>query len=170
MIFKDKKAEKLLPEVGFPPYKFELGKKPHPEKNGGHGFAYAQIESENAIDNTNYLASKTYLHAIDLFNFEYYWEAHVWFEKLWLKSIKNTEQKSLLSALILLSACLLKLENQKMSSFYSLLKKSKKQLESTQSQIVLGIEIEQIKKLLKRLENNSDYRPIIKLRQSEIQI
>ena len=86
----------------FPPYHFIPGKAQHPEKEGGY-LRGTTIEAFDFNEN-NFKANETYLYAIDLFNNEYYWEAHVYWEVLWNFVGRKTSQGFFLQALIKLAA------------------------------------------------------------------
>lgn len=86
----------------FPPYKFTPGHGQHPEKNGGylHG---KEIESEE-LTLKNYKTHEIYLHAIDLFNHGYFWDAHVYWEVLWNLAGRKGNTANFLKGLIKLAA------------------------------------------------------------------
>lgn len=52
--------------------------------------------------------NESYLYAIDLYNHEYYWESHVWWESLWHLEGRRGDTADLLKALIKLAAGRLK--------------------------------------------------------------
>lgn len=75
-------SNRLIPSWPFPAYAFVPGKNPHPKKSGGH------MEGERdpmtiPIDSEAPEKSDILKFAVDLFNYEYYWESHVYFESLW---------------------------------------------------------------------------------------
>jgi predicted metal-dependent hydrolase len=81
----------------FPPYRHEPGKTPHPERDPeGHLFG-SETDAED----------DDYFYAIDLFNAGYWWEAHVYWERLWSQS-PAPDAAELLQGLIQLSAALVK--------------------------------------------------------------
>jgi len=53
-------------------------------------------------------SSKKYLYAIDLFNFGYWWEAHVILEDLWIQAGKTTLTAKFIQGIIQISAALVK--------------------------------------------------------------
>lgn len=89
-------------EKEFPPYHFIPGLAPHPEKEGG--YLRGQTINPFDFDENNYQSNETYLYGIDLFNHEYYWEAHVYWEVLWNHVGRKTSQGYFLQALIKLAA------------------------------------------------------------------
>ncbi len=73
---------RYLPSLPLPKYKFVPGQNPHPKKNGGH------MEGEKdpvalPVDIHHPESNESLRYAIDLFNHEFYWESHVYFEALW---------------------------------------------------------------------------------------
>jgi hypothetical protein len=89
-------------EKEFPPYHFIPGQSQHPEKEGG----YLRGKTIDSFDfaETNYKTNETYLYGIDLFNHEYYWEAHVYWEVLWNHVGRKSSHGYFLQALIKLAA------------------------------------------------------------------
>lgn len=80
-----------------PPYRHEPGKTPHPERDP-EGHLYG---SETASQDDDYF------YGIDLFNAGYWWEAHVYWERLWSES-PAPHAMEFLQGLIQLSAALVK--------------------------------------------------------------
>ena len=75
------KNTKRYSDFEFPPYAFIPGHHPHPEKEGGHMLSLRL--PFHSFDLINPRSCQTFLYAIDLMNFQYYWEAHVYLEELW---------------------------------------------------------------------------------------
>lgn len=65
-----------------PPYAFIPGLNAHPLKEGGHMFESGEPKS-TPLTNDNYLTHPHFLYAIDLFNHQFFWESHVFFEAIW---------------------------------------------------------------------------------------
>jgi hypothetical protein len=84
-----------------PPYKFIPGLAPHPEKEG---YLRGVTIEAGDFSASNYDSNETYLYAIDLFNLEYFWEAHVYWEVLWNYVGRKTSHGYFLQALIKLAA------------------------------------------------------------------
>lgn len=97
---------KRLSSIEFPPYKFIPGKAPHPEKEGGY-LKGKSIEVEE-LNDRNYSKNTYYLYAIDLFNYGYYWESHVYWEALWNAAGRKGETADFLKGLIKIAAALVK--------------------------------------------------------------
>ena len=95
--------KRLYPEKEFPPYAFVPGINTHPGKPGGH------MEGEDdpivaPMDPHKFWDSEAFLYAIDLYNFGYYWEGHVWLEALWHEAHKEGLMGDFLKGLIKLCA------------------------------------------------------------------
>jgi len=73
---------RLHPEKAFPPYVFIPGVNPHPKKEGGYRQQIPEPVSPK-VDLQNPQASDDLKYALDLFNYGYFWESHVYFEALW---------------------------------------------------------------------------------------
>jgi len=95
--------KRLLPEKKFPPYAFVPGSHPHPEKAGGH-MEGEKVQVSKPLDPQDIYASKDFLFALDLYNFGYYWESHVYLEALWNCSQRKGPVADFLKALIKLCA------------------------------------------------------------------
>jgi predicted metal-dependent hydrolase len=91
-------------ELPLPPYSYVSGKFPHPESDSnGHGH-HRNLPHETVFDATNWRQSRLYLHAIDLFNHGYYWEAHETWESLWHLAGRRGTTADFLKGLIKLAA------------------------------------------------------------------
>src|SRR5207244_4035273 len=75
-------TERLAPERPFPPYAFVSPHRPHPRTDPrGHSFGAPETPAP-PLNPAEWRRSRDYLHAIDLFNHGYYWEAHEAWEAL----------------------------------------------------------------------------------------
>jgi hypothetical protein len=94
---------RLAPEKPFPSYIFIPGQNPHPKKLGGHmegeGDPIAEVIDPNHPEKNHWLRF-----ALDLYNFEYYWESHVYFEALWNAHQRQGTVADFLKAMIKLGA------------------------------------------------------------------
>lgn len=91
-------------ELPFPAYAFVPGKHPHPVSDPlGHSFGMTRSISE-PLDPQHPESSVLFLHAIDLFNGGFYWEAHEAWEELWISAGRAGELANFLKGLIKLSA------------------------------------------------------------------
>jgi len=82
-----------------------------------------------------------YLYAIDLFNHEFWWEAHEVLEGLWAGETPETPTKTFLQGLIQIAAALLKKSQSAHEGAVRLSAKGLPKLRS-QSGVFLGLEIE----------------------------
>lgn len=100
---------RLVSKWHFPSYAHRPGVTPHPNKLGGHSYN-KQEPLINNFDFSNLRASEEFLFACDLFNYKYYWEAHVYWEAIWHYLGRKGREADLIKSLIKLSASLLKAE------------------------------------------------------------
>jgi hypothetical protein len=144
---------RYFPEKEFPPYKYRNTTQLHPERENGYDISLEKDDSRD-FDESNFRINKTYLFAIDLHNYGYFWEAHVWFEKLWLNAEKGSDLKKILAALIKISAASLKFQLEKETSFQSLCKKALSDLESIKKDKILGLNKNELIDELEKFKKN----------------
>jgi uncharacterized protein len=95
---------RFFPDEPLPPYGFVPGRFPHPVSDpAGHSFGKASALSA-PLDPERFGECREYLHAIDLFNHGYYWEAHEAWEQLWHAAGRDGPTAWLLQGLIKLAA------------------------------------------------------------------
>lgn len=116
----------------FPPYRHEPGKTPHPERHPD-GHMYGRETEARADD---------FLYGIDLFNAGYYWEAHVFWEGLWVDAIGD--QRTLLQALIQISAALVKKRQGSIAGRDKLFEKALSKLRRLPGPVLEGVEIPEL--------------------------
>ena len=96
-------AKRLLKERQLPAYRFTPGKNDRPqdfpEKVDGE-----DLELHAKLDPKKFWDSKSFYFALDLYNFGYYWEAHVWLESLWNAAHREGLMGDFLKGLIMLCA------------------------------------------------------------------
>lgn len=86
-----------------PSYIFIPGQNPHPKKEGGHMEGQSEPVAEPlTLDHPE--KSPEFCFGVDLFNYHYYWESHVYFEALWNAHHRQGEVADFFKALIKLSA------------------------------------------------------------------
>lgn len=100
---------RLIPDWPFPPYLFIPGKNPHPKKSGGYHEGMADPKAD-PIELNSPLTNRTFLYAIDLYNHEYFWESHVYFEALWNAHGRQGSVADFLKGLIKLGAAGVKVQ------------------------------------------------------------
>lgn len=94
-------ANRYQPEQAFPPYAYLPGINVHPSHAGG----YREGLGEPSVQ------ANSYRFALDLFNHEYFWESHVYFEALWNAQARAGSSGDFFKALIKLSAAGVKLKS-----------------------------------------------------------
>jgi len=95
---------RLVPEKPFPAYSFVPGRFPHPTSDpAGHSFHTGPARLA-PLDPRRWEASEAYLYGIDLFNGQFYWEAHESWEGLWHAAGRKGTTADLLKGLIKLAA------------------------------------------------------------------
>lgn len=100
----DGRLPRFAPGVSLPPYTYVPGRTPHPISDpAGHSFG-KKAEAAAPIDDSRWSQSTAYLHAVDLFNRGYYWEAHEAWESLWHACGRRGPIADLLKGLIKLAA------------------------------------------------------------------
>ena len=88
-----------------PPYRHELGKTPHPERDpAGHSFGRRE-EAPQGWSAEGWRENELYLYGVDLFNLGYWWEAHAAWEALWQTS-RSEAAGRFLQGLIQIAAAL----------------------------------------------------------------
>lgn len=102
------KRRRLLPQRRFPNYAYLPGRLPHPIRHpAGHSYQVEVIHPAADIE------SEEFTWGCELFNHGYYWEAHEAWEGIWQVADKGSRLRSLLKALILLSAAGVKIREGK---------------------------------------------------------
>lgn len=96
---------RLLPDEPLPAYSYVPGFFPHPHASStGSKYEAIELPCETA-----WRESRVYLHAIDLFNHGYYWEAHEAWETLWIAAGRRGTTADWFKGLIKLAAGAVKL-------------------------------------------------------------
>jgi hypothetical protein len=91
-----------------PPYSYVPGHAPHPVSDPRGHMHGAAAEAVAPLDVRQWKSSTVHVHAIDLFNHGYYWEAHEAWESLWHAAGRAGPVAAWLKALIKLSAAAVK--------------------------------------------------------------
>ena len=117
-----------------------------------------------AFSSHTWKESETYLYAIDLFNFGYFWEVHEVLEKIWLKLGKKSPEGIFIQGIIQLSVALLKKTQSNPVGVKRLLQKAVPKILS-QNGVYLGIEVEELINEFKRfIEEVTPAPPLILLK------
>ena len=161
---------RYYPKLNFPSYRHIPGLTPHPISDpNGHSFN-KNITDTTILTNNNWNSCSTFLYAIDLFNYAYFWEAHEYLEELW-KNLTNSSEKLLLQAIIQSAAALIKNYQNNTQGMIKLFTKSRQKFENifteTGKNTLLGIRLDAcisyIDCFLKNSKNTSDCDFTIKL-------
>lgn len=100
------KTERYAAHQPFPPYRHRPGDTPHPRRDiAGHSHGLPEPTSV-ALTESNWREHEAWLVGVDLFNGQYWWEAHEWWEAAW--RVTEGPNRHLLQGLIQLAAAWLK--------------------------------------------------------------
>lgn len=92
----------------FPDYRFVPGRTPHPTRDpDGHSY-HATPESLPSFEADRWSDCELYLFGIDLFNHEYWWEAHEALEAVWIAAGRHSQTGQFVQGLIQIAVALLK--------------------------------------------------------------
>jgi predicted metal-dependent hydrolase len=87
-----------------PAYSYVPGQHPHPIRDpAGHSYGHAPQVAE-PLEEATWRSNQAWLWAIDLFNHDFYWEAHEAWESLWHAAGRRGELADFLKGLIKLAA------------------------------------------------------------------
>ena len=130
-------------DLKFPDYAHRPGKTYHPNKKGGHSYGRPEPKDE-PLSEHNFESHQLFLFGIDLYNHEYFWEAHVYWESCWHELNRVGEEADVLKSLILLSAGRLKqvLGQSKPASIHW--QRSIELLKTLNSSFLLGINLNKL--------------------------
>ncbi|MGY8825076.1 MAG: DUF309 domain-containing protein [Candidatus Latescibacterota bacterium] len=99
---------RYAPAVPFPPYAYQPGQTPHPHTHPkGHSYGAPEPTATPLIEH-NWRNNEVYLYGVDLFNYEYYWEAHEAWEGLWKLEESTAHRALFLQGLIQVAAMCIK--------------------------------------------------------------
>jgi len=95
--------KRFCPQREFPEYAFTPGQNAHPLKEGGHMFESGEPECPQLFS-SSFRDHEDFLYAVDLINYEYYWESHAYLEAIWNASGRTSQEALLCKALIKVAA------------------------------------------------------------------
>ena len=98
---------KRYSSLALPSYAFIPGQSKHPLKDGGHMENEGEPESY-PLSEENYKEHEHYLYALDLYNYGFYWEAHVYLEAIWNANNRTGDIAELMKAIIKICAAKIK--------------------------------------------------------------
>lgn len=126
-----------------PQYIFIPGANPHPKKSGGHMEGLADPKAHE-IDLHHPEQNSELAYALDLFNYGYYWESHVYFEALWNAHQRSGAVSDLMKAFIKLGAAGVKLSIDQKESARGHFERALELISSvmtTQGRVFLGFDL-----------------------------
>jgi hypothetical protein len=92
----------------FPSYRHLPGATPHPERSP-EGHIYGVLEpAAKPLTPDGWSGNEDFLYGVDLFNAGYFWEAHVFWERLWALEETPREVRRVLQSIIQTAAACLK--------------------------------------------------------------
>lgn len=94
---------RLQPDRNFPAYAFLPGIHIHPNKPGGHSHEEDELLLKH-VDPSTIESNSDFRYAIDLLNYGYYWESHVFFEAMWNAHDRKGAVADFFKALIKIAA------------------------------------------------------------------
>lgn len=102
-----------LPSFPLPPYRYVPGRMPHPfrDPQGHNHNAQLPWSTPPWSPLLGWRENEHYLHGIDLFENQYYWEAHEVWEDVWRQVPRGTSAREAVQGLILWSAAALKADS-----------------------------------------------------------
>ena len=96
---------RLLPPVKLPPYTFVPGTDtPHPVRHPDGHSHNRKGRTPKPLTAETWAENRSYLLAVDMFNYGYYWESHDEWERLWRVSGPDSIVSRFLKGLVKLSA------------------------------------------------------------------
>ncbi|MGB0639191.1 MAG: DUF309 domain-containing protein [Myxococcota bacterium] len=120
-----------VPNKPLPAYRYVPGLHPHPFRDpAGHMYTDGSAPVEQMWDpSTDWKTDERYLHAADLFDHRYYWEAHEAWEALWHFAEKGSAEHALLQSMIQGAAGVLKLHMGSAKGAYLLIGRAEQRME-----------------------------------------
>lgn len=92
----------------FPAYRFVPGRSPHPTRDPeGHSYGHRDSRPQR-FDAGQWQACGDYLYGVDLFNHDYWWEAHEAWEGCWIAAGRESGTGQFLQGLIQIAVACLK--------------------------------------------------------------
>ena len=99
----------------FPPYSFIPTQNLNPNRVGGYRQGIPDPISK-PINKDNFFKHQDYLFAIDLLNYGYYWESHVYFEAIWHAHKRKGEVANYCKAMVKIAAGAIKYKQGRVDS------------------------------------------------------
>ena len=137
---------RYAPDEPFPPYAHQPGQTPHPRTHPDGHSRDAPEYAGPALTEQTWKECTVYLYGVDLFNHQYYWEAHEAWEGLWKMEHRASECARFLQGLIQLAAMCIKVRAGNRRGAQKLHNKALAQL--TQSERYMGMDLGALRRYL----------------------
>jgi len=116
-------------QTPFPPYRYLPTVNPHPGIHPeGHSFGRPELTVKFSPPQ-EWKKNQAYLYGVDLYNHGFWWEAHEYWEAVWMTTPKLDIYGQFLQSLIQYSAALLKLYGENLQGFKKLYGEAKKRMD-----------------------------------------
>ena len=122
--------------IAFPPYRYVPGLSPHPIQHEDGHMAGKNMMDCQSQENRQLL----WAYGLDLFDFQYMWEAHEVWERLWHYHRQEIERASLIQGMILGAAACLKHEMQAEHQACRLLRRARQKIDMGKG-LSIGIDL-----------------------------
>lgn len=130
-------------DIEFPPYAHFPGITPHPNKEGGHREGKDDPKAM-PLNMQNPKSNNDYIYAIDLFNYGYYWESHVYWEAIWHAHGRKGNEADFLKGLIKIAAAGVKWRMGQDHNVLAHLKRAKELLSPIKTESFYGVNLNYI--------------------------
>jgi hypothetical protein len=129
-----------------PPYSYVPGVNAHPVSDPrGHSFGM-QVEKATPLNEESFRANESYLYAIDLFNYWFYWEAHEAWEALWHAAGRRGQTADFLKGLIKLAAAGVKAREGRAAGVRQHAKRAEELFRGVAGERMFGMRLEELRK------------------------
>lgn len=134
---------KRYSKIVFPSYAFLPGRNAHPLKVGGHMFETGE-PSAPKLASRDFATHEYFLYAIDLFNYEYYWECHTYLEAIWNANLRIGNESTLCKAIIKLAAGFIKFKQDDLLNARLHIERARELFSEIDEEICCGIEVKKL--------------------------
>jgi len=112
---------KRYTDRALPPYRHLPGTTAHPERSPeGHSYRVEE-PAAHPLTEDGWADNEDFLFGVDLFNAGYFWEAHAFWERLWVLEETSPEIRRFLQAIIQAAAACLKVRQEQTAGALKLL-------------------------------------------------
>ena len=135
--------KRYCPNRKFPPYSFIPTQNLNPNRKGGYREGIPDPISK-PINKNRYMYHHDYLFAIDLINYGYFWESHVYFEAIWHAHSREGDVANYCKALVKIAAGAIKNKQGRTKSANRLFEGTKEILCHLPPNFYLGISLNEL--------------------------